>query len=601
MSDLFELLAPSLDVPESPSTPLSRPNPDHVQTTTTYLNRLTTLSLSDLTSTEPASLLHAAQSHLRNLQALSKRSHKAVITSSTHLSELSTLLPTVEQQSTALHNELPELETAATAFAQKYDRSTENAVLDRRKRAMLLSRNVDRVGDMMDLPTLLSSTVSAASAASTQQTPTASFSSTSYASALDLHAHIKRLRALYPDSDLVANISTEAAQEIDNLTSILISSLQSQNLKLAAAMRTIGWLRRVAPDLAEDDRPEVPASVAPSTKNASSSVRGSSDVAASKVTETDGALGSLFLVCRLQTLYRTLEALEPLRELADQETMGRKQRQQDERGAGTKGRKPGGKQSSSSSQSYTQQRGAAAGGGGGEGGSQTERYLKRYLEIFREQSFGVVSMYKSIFPGNLPGTTSSASSTTTKPTASTNTATSNANSKDPNPDDASPPNPEAEEHWTDPLHPLPSPLSSFSLHLVSLLKETLSLYLPNLTEKSARESLLTQVLYCASSLGRLGADFGMVVAEVLEAEGGEGLEGLEDEEVGKGDEEGGGEEEEEEEEEWIQIMRKHRIQASRLEVLARGVGSGGGSARKASGVGVESPPPSASPSEAVAG
>ncbi|KAI6909932.1 hypothetical protein KC334_g3737 [Hortaea werneckii] len=612
MSDLYELLAPSLDIPESSSTPLSRPNPDHVQTTTTYLNRLTTLSLSDLTSTEPASLLHAAQSHLRNLQALSKRSHKAVITSSTHLSELSTLLPTVEQQSTTLHNELPELETAATAFAQKYDRNTENAVLDRRKRAMLLSRNVDRVGDMMDLPTLLSSTASAASASSTQQTSTASFSSTSYASALDLHAHIKRLQALYPDSELVATISTEAAQEIDNLTSILISSLQSQNLKLAAAMRTIGWLRRVAPDLAEDERPEFPASVASSTKIASSTVRGNSDVA-SKVTETDGALGSLFLVCRLQTLYRTLEALEPLRELADQETVGRKQRQREEGGTGTKGGKSGGKQSSS--QSYTQQRGAAGGGGGGEGGSQTERYLKRYLEIFREQSFGVVSMYKSIFPGNLPGTasasSSSASSTTTKTTAATNTAPSNppsnTNHKNPNPDDPSSPHQEAEDQSTDPLHPLPSPLSSFSLHLVSLLRETLHLYLPNLTEKSSRESLLTQVLYCASSLGRLGADFGMVVAEVLEAEGGEGEGDREDEEVGKGegDKDGDGDEDEggdENEEEWIQIMRKHRIQASRLEVLARGVGSGGGGARKASGVGVESPPPpSASPSEAVAG
>ncbi|KAI7179013.1 hypothetical protein D0869_11224 [Hortaea werneckii] len=606
MSDLYELLAPSLDVPESPSTPLSRPNPDHVQTTTTYLNRLTTLSLSDLTSTEPASLLHTAQSHLRNLQALSKRSHKAVITSSTHLSELSTLLPTVEQQSAALHNELPELETAATAFAQKYDRSTENAVLDRRKRAMLLSRNVDRVGDMMDLPTLLSSTVSAASASSTQQTSTASFSSTSYASALDLHAHIKRLRALYPDSELVANISTEAAQEIENLTSILISSLQSQNLKLAAAMRTIGWLRRVAPDLAEDERPEVPVSVASSMKNASASVRGSSDVA-SKVTETDGALGSLFLVCRLQTLYRTLEALEPLRELADQETMGRRQRQQEEGGVGTKGGKFGGKQSSSSSQSYTQQRGAG-GGGGGEGGSQTERYLKRYLEIFREQSFGVVSMYKSIFPGNLPGTSSSPTTTTT---AATNTvpskSTDNNTNRKPIPDDPSSPPPEAEDQSTDPLHPLPSPLSSFSLHLVSLLKETLHLYLPNLTEKSARESLLTQVLYCASSLGRLGADFGMVVAEVLEAGGGEGEEedGVMDEGDGDGDAGVNGgedkdEEEEEDEEEWIQVMRKHRIQASRLEVLARGVGGGGG-ARKASGVGVESPPPSASPSEAVAG
>ncbi|GAB1729994.1 hypothetical protein NU195Hw_g3419t1 [Hortaea werneckii] len=599
MSDLYELLAPSIDASESPSTPLSRPNPDHVQTTTTYLNRLTTLSLSDLTSTEPASLLHAAQSHLRNLQALSKRSHKAVITSSTHLSELSTLLPTVEQQSTALHNELPRLETAATDFAQKYDRSTENAVLDRRKRAMLLSRNVDRVGDMMDLPTLLSSTVSAASAASNQQTFTASFSSTSYASALDLHAHIKRLRALYPDSELISTIFTEAAQEIENLTSILITSLQSQNLKLAAAMRTIGWLRRVAPDLAEDDRPEYSTSAASSTNNASSTVRGSSDVK-SQVTETDGALGSLFLVCRLQTLYRTLEALEPLRELADQETMARKQRQQGEGDGKMNGRKSGGKQSSSPSQSYPQQRGGA--GGSGEGGSQTERYLKRYLEIFREQSFGIVSMYKSIFPGNLPGTASSSSSTSTTTAAATTTSSSKPGNEEPNPNDNASQSHEAEAQWTDPLHPLPSPLSSFSLHLSSLLKETLSLYLPNLTEKSSRESLLTQVLYCASSLGRLGADFGIVVAEILGEEEEEEEEN-EDEEEGVEDGEEGGNEgrDEEEEEEWIQIMRKHRIQASRLEVLARGVGSGGGSARKASGVGVESPPPSASPSEAVAG
>ncbi|RMY59116.1 hypothetical protein D0863_12042 [Hortaea werneckii] len=586
MSDLYELLAPSLDGPEPPSTPLSRPNPDHVQTTTSYLNRLTTLSLSDLTSTEPASLLHAAQSHLRNLQALSKRSHKAVITSSTHLSELSTLLPTVEQQSTALHNELPQLESAATEFAQKYDRSTENAVLDRRKRAMLLSRNVDRVGDMMDLPTLLSSTVSAASASSNQQASTASLSSTSYASALDLHAHIKRLRALYPDSELISTISTEAAQEIESLTSILITSLQSQNLKLAAAMRTIGWLRRVAPDLAEDERPEYSTSVASSTNNASSNVKGSSGVA-SKVTETDGALGSLFLVCRLHTLYRTLEALEPLRELADQETTARKQRQQGEGGGKMKGGKSSGKQSSSSSQSYPQQRGA---GGSGEGGGQTERYLKRYLEIFREQSFGIVSMYKSIFPGNLPGPSSSSTATTTTTgAAATTTAPSKPGNENPTPNDSAS---QPQEQWTDPLHPLPSPLSSFSLHLTSLLKETLHLYLPNLTEKSSRESLLTQVLYCASSLGRLGADFGMVVAEILDEE-----EENEDEDAGV---EEGEEGQDEDEEEWIQIMRKHRIQASRLEVLARGVGSGGGGARKASGVGVESPP-AASPSEAVAG
>ncbi|KAK4541975.1 hypothetical protein LTR36_007175 [Oleoguttula mirabilis] len=491
MSDLYELLAPYFDVPDSPSASLPPPSANDPQTTS-YLNRLSTLSLSDISSTEPQSLLHAAQSHLRSLQALSKRSHKAVIASSSHLGNLTSLLPSLGAQAAELKDELPHLETAATDFAHKYDRSTENAVLDRRKRAMLLSRNVDRVSDVLDLPTLLSSTVSAAQAPSVQSSSASA--STSYASALDLHAHIKRLNALYPQSQLVGGISKQAEVEIQNLTSILITSLQSSTLKLAAAMRTIGWLRRVAPDLADDDHGHSKPS-ALSTKSLSMS--------ASKAS-ADGALGSLFLVCRLHTLHTTLEALEPLRELADQESSRRRQ-------------------TLNGTMSRQQPQSAAS-------GSQSERYLKRYVEIFREQSFAIVSMYKSVFPAGVP-----------TPEVSVEASLSNDN---------------------DQLLPLPSPLSSFALHLVELLTATLRAYMPNVTDKQVRESLLTQVLYCAGSLGRLGADFGMMIA-LLEEE-------LMDED-GAADETDG-------EPEWVQVMKKHRIQASRLEVLARGVGSG----RKAS-------------------
>jgi hypothetical protein len=141
------------------------------------------------------------------------------------------------------------LESAAVNFATKYDRTTENAVLDRRKRAMLLSRNVDRVSDVMELPTLLSTTISSSSAAVTQGTGGAAASG--YASALDLHAHVKRLKALYPDSALVEDISRQADDEIQNLITVLINGLQNHTLKLAGAMRMIGWLRRVAPELAD--------------------------------------------------------------------------------------------------------------------------------------------------------------------------------------------------------------------------------------------------------------------------------------------------------------------------------------------------------------
>ena len=164
MSDLYELLASYFD----DHNPSSRAHPRATRDaqTTAYLNRLTTLSLGDLTTIEPASLLHAAQSYIRNLQALSKRSHKAVIASSSHLSNVTSLLPSLGSEAHELKNAVPQLESAAADFAQKYDRRTENEVLDRRKRAMLLSRNVDRVSDVLELPTLLASTINAAQAPS---------------------------------------------------------------------------------------------------------------------------------------------------------------------------------------------------------------------------------------------------------------------------------------------------------------------------------------------------------------------------------------------------------------------------------------------------
>ena len=493
MDPLYELLAPYFDRPDSPSSHLPPPSANNPQTID-YLNRLSTLSLSDLTSTEPTSLLQSAQSHLRNLQALSKRSHKAIIESSSHLSNLTSILPSLESQTEELHDGIPELESAATNFATKYDRSTENAVLDRRKRAMLLSRNVDRVSDVLDLPTLLSSTVSAAQAAnSTSSSSTA----TSYASALDLHAHIKRLNGLYPNSKLVGSISRQAEAEIENLTTILITTLQSPSLKLAGAMRTIGWLRRVAPDLADDGLPRA-RSHPTSTK--------SFDITTTPANE-DGALGSVFLISRLHTLRNTLNALEPLRDLADQESIRRKQ--------------------GINSKLLKQQVSASA------LGSQSERYVKRYIEIFREQSFSIVSMYKSIFPSGLP-------TSELDPIAS-----------------------KSEQSVS--LQPLPSPLASFALLLVDMLTATLRAYMPNVTDKQARESLLTQVLYCAGSLGRLGADFGLMVA-LLEDDMRAEVGGADEEEDSPGPE-------------WVQVMKKHRVQASRLEVLARGVGA----ARKGGG------------------
>lgn len=385
------------------------------------------------------------------------------------------------QSTASLRDALPKLDDAAIHFSETYNNRSENALLDRRRKALLLSRNIDRLSDILDLPTLLSSAISTSNIASASAN-TSSNATLNYASALDLNAHIRRLHALYPDSPLISSVEKQAEEAMQDMTTNLIASLRTNSLKLASAMRTISWLRRVAPEL----DPAPTSAIAQSTMSHLGSA-GSS---------REGALGSLFLVCRLANLQQMLSALEPLRELADQETL----RLQD------------GKGDNLSAKERSKW----------EGGQQTERYLKRYIEIFREQSFAIISMYRSIFPAS---------------TAAQDEAILRDLGK------SRPKGPE------DPLQPLPSALGTFPLQLVSMLEETLRRYLPNVRDRSSRDSLLTQVLYCAGSLGRLGGDFSMMLAFLNEIDG---------EEVS---------DEEEESEEWVEIIKKHRLMAGKLESM----------------------------------
>lgn len=471
---LYELLIPYFDAQDASP----RPAPNDAATNA-YLARLSTLPLAALTSSEPQSLLQSTQSVLRSLQGLSKRSHKPIIASTDHLAHLAHLLPTLAQDTHAVQKQLPGLEDAARNFSQKYSKSAENAILDRRRKAMLLARNMDRVSDVLDLPTLLSSAISSSTAPMHASATATAATNANHASALDLYAHIKRLSTLYPNSALISSLSTQAEQEMKTMTTNLIASLQTQGVKLAGAMRTIGWLRRVAPELDE----------AWSTRQAS-------------IGSSEGSLGALFLVCRLASLESMLSALDPLRELADQETERRKTGNAKEDAAWAVGQ-------------------------------QTEKYLKKYLEVFREQSFAIISMYRSIFPAALPAPVSDPpSAPAVQPAEPTN-----------------------------PLQPIPSALATFPLHLVDMLFDTLRVYLPNVQDRSSRDSLLTQVLYCAGSLGRLGGDFSIMIA-LLEEDLRADMEDQEDIE------------EHELEEEWVEVMKKHRVQASRLELLASGVGAG---------------------------
>ncbi|PYH43544.1 Dor1-like family protein [Aspergillus saccharolyticus JOP 1030-1] len=470
---LYELLAPQLGAtPNASSAPRS---PEHDTTTAQYLNRLPTLSLQALQTTEPQSLTQASHSTLLSLQALSNRSHKAFIASADNLSNLRTTIPQLTRDAQQLRNAIPKLDEEAVLFSSKYSRATENAALERRKKVMQLARNIDRLSDILELPTLLATAVSSAAASSGG---TGSSASTTYSTALDLYAHIKRLQTLYPNSPLIKDVVMQADEAMRDMTSSLIAGLRTQNLRLAAAMRTVGWLRRVAPELENlySDGDTIPG---------------------------EGALGAVFLICRLANLVTMLEALDPLRDLADQETQRRLH----------KNEKP-----NSATGTWSE-------------GHQTEKYLKRYVEIFREQSFAIVSLYKNIFSPD-----QSESELAVTGLRGIDRRVKAAASKS--------------GRNESPFQRLPSALATFPMQLVELLADTLRTYLPNVRDKSSRESLLTQVLYCAASLGRLGGDFGMILTELGDEEDKDAADDLACE--------------------WEEITRKHRALAGRLEQLTGG-------------------------------
>ena len=461
---LLDLLDQHLEKPSVTDESHDRQN----GTTQKYLNRLSTLQLSALSDTEPQSLAQASQSTNRSLQALSTRSSKAIVGSADELSTLKESIPTFGAKTHKLREGISTLDNASVKFAEKYSRSGDNEVLDCRKKALLMLRNVDRLSEVLDLPTLLASAINASAAQGAS-------GSTNYASALDLHSHVRRLHQLYPASEIIGSVYQQAESSMQEMKSNLITSLRSQNIKLAAGMRTIGWLRRIAPELGDHRQ-------------------------ADTVLTGEGGFGALFLTCRLTNLLSMLEALEPLRLLADQER---------ERRVSTKN-------TGNANDAW-------------HGGQQTERYLKRYIEIFREQSFSIVSMFRSIFPATEDGNADDL-----------NAQFQSLGLKSSLPKRMSP-------EKSDPLQPLPSALATFPLHLIELLSETLQRYLPNVRDKSSRESLMTQILYCAGSLGRLGGDFSMILADLRDEETGEPLVA-----------------------DWAAVMKKHRVLAGRLESLASG-------------------------------
>jgi hypothetical protein len=421
---------PAMTTPDDPLLELLLPRLPAVppaETSTPYLSRLTSLSLPALKSNEPASLNTTAHTLDLSLQSLASRNHKAIITSSSHLSTLSFSVSALSSSLSDLQAALPDLDKSLATFTNTYNRDT-STHLSLRAENHLLNTNLERILDILHLPSLLQSLIS----------------TNSYPAALDTLSHVRRLNSLYPNSPTIASVAADCNALQTTLTAHLLTTLRSP-LKLPAAMKTIGFLRR-ALGANSDER----------------TIRG------------------LFLVSRYQYLVSLLSALQPLSGLP-------------------------------------------------------EKYLKRWLEVFREQSFGIVGMYRSIFPGALstPGNSTPQTGGSAVPVRPSHSRSSSSlsNSLTEEEPDGGPP---------------PDPVVAFEEHLVGLLVEVLRRYLPLVEERGARESLLTQVLYASGSLGRLGGEFAGVLA---------GMKGVF-----------------QDEEEYVEVVKRQKVLASKLEAM--GVGRG---------------------------
>jgi len=263
------------------------------------------------------------------------------------------------------------------------------------------------------------------------------------------------------------------------------------------------------------------------------------------------------------------QALEPLKELADVEREEWAKAQQQSQTASTSTPSTSAGQASSTGSLRKAKPPPSL------DGHQTERYLKRWIEVFREQSFAIVTMYRAVFPPSssisLPSAAYLPPSTPRTPLSPPLSYVSPPVSLLPVPGGGEEVERESRLGTITSRMPdertSPSPLVTFTPHLISILTSTLRNYLPVVSDKSSRESLLTQVLYAAGSLGRLGGDFGMILSTGVLGSLGEVVE-----DGGSATGDGGGDGANPEGGEWIEIMNKHKILAGRLEELAQGRG-----------------------------
>lgn len=427
-----------------------------------YLSKLTTLPLSDLL-TEPTTLQTQAHHLTSSLTSLTHTSYPTFLALHSTTNALTSSLDSLSSSLDALlTTSLPALEESATAWHQRVD-----AVLHDRSKARVVLEQHDKIKDLFDIPLFIDTCVR----------------NGYFSEALSLADHATSL-ALRPDAPLIlSSIQAEVHHSITQMLLSLIATLHEPNRKLPALWKAVNFLRKM--DAFGSGK---------FLHDPSTHVHGeNSNFLTDDTVSSEEQLALAFLTGRLTCLAGAFEPIErDINRLINNNA-------------------PTAQTSITISDSGSETTTIASRTMTDRDREDVARYLKKYIDVWREGVYDIITQYSTIFLEEQPHYRQQPSKSPPPPSLPHHLLPTQS-SEFPQP--LAQPQP--------PTHFLPL-LTSHLLqkHLIPLLHSSLPL-LP----LSLLTPLLTQLTYCATAFARVGFDFrgllgGMVESAVLHSVGSE--------------------------------------------------------------------------------
>ncbi|KAF8913171.1 Dor1-like family-domain-containing protein [Gymnopilus junonius] len=411
-----------------------------------YLSILTTYGLQELTA-EPT-ILQTQSHHLTSsLTSLTHTSYPTFLSLHKTTKALTTSLTSLSSSLDALLNSsLPALEESAAGWKDR----TESVLKERSKAKVVLEQH-EKIRDLLEIPLLIDTCVR----------------NGYFAEALSLVAHAKALAANASTSNkptplILSSVLSEVHHSVMQMLLSLLTTLYEPNRKLPALWKAVNFLRKM-----DVFGPSSPFASAPThlkgaqTETDSKHIEHFADFISS-----EEQIALAFLVGRESCLKSTLEPSgSDISRMTNHGELDDREKE------------------------------------------DLARYLKKYIDLWREGVYDITTQYSTIFLEK--SSSSILQPSTAKPTSPTTPTPSSEPSNH-------------DQEWIQ-LHALITTYTSRALtvHLLPVLSPSL-----HLLSLSLLPSLLTQLTYCSTAFARVGLDFRAIlsvlfsdaVAEVISKE-----------------------------------------------------------------------------------